>query len=152
MKRLLMTTAAAVALFASCSSGDSGDSTTTTTSTSTSTTTLPPAVVDVEVDPGTSEGVEGARDDVGSFVCERSDEGWTVSGDVTNTTEEPVSYRIYTSFLDNARVTVGLLQTDVDAVAAGETQEWSGSIAVEADQVECILRVERTSAGTDTDS
>lgn len=122
---------------------DDGDAPDTTT-----TTLAPSAVVSVAVNPGVSEGFEGARSDVDDLRCEQVGDEWVVGGDVTNSVDVLVSYRIYTSFLDANRVTVGLLQVDADGVEPGETREWEGRVDLSTPDLDCILRVERTRLGS----
>jgi hypothetical protein len=104
----------------------------------------PPAVVEVDVNPGTSEGYEGALEDVSDLACEQRGETWEVEGIVTNSSPSTASYRIYVSMLDGDRFTRGLLQVNVDSLDSGESTEWAGEIAVSEPELDCILRVERT--------
>jgi hypothetical protein len=112
------------------------------------TTTVPVAVVDVKTQPGTAtDGFEGAANDISDRRCESSEGTWTVSGTVTNSTAVPANYRIYTSFVDAAGATPGLLEIDVDNVAPGASAEWSGSLAIGLDDLKCVPRVERVAVG-----
>jgi hypothetical protein len=140
---------AAVALVvpAACSddddnSGDDADVTTTTTTT-TEPTTSPPVVQDVTDSPRT-EDYEGARDDVTDLVCEQDGTVWRVAGTVTNSTGATADYRIFTAFLDDTGETIGLLQTDLAALEPGEARPFDDELALEADELTCGLRVERT--------
>lgn len=128
-------------LLAACGSGDDADD-------PTSESIRTAAVIEVVVPPGVSQGFVGAVDDVGDFVCERTGDTWKVTGDITNPTGDRVSYRIYTSFLDPDRRTLGLVQVDLEDLVPGATAEWSGALEVSAPNVECVLRVERTPLGS----
>jgi autotransporter translocation and assembly factor TamB len=105
------------------------------------------AVIDITVNPGTAEGFDGARADVNDVDCDLSQGRWSIAGSVTNPLAESVNYRIYTSFLDSDRKTVGLLQIDVEAVEPSATRRWNGSIDVSEPDLTCVLRVERTTSG-----
>lgn len=144
-------------LTATSCSGSSGDaastaSTTTTESPSTSTT-VPVAptsndVVDVVVQPGESDdGFVGARQDVTLDRCEKVDDGWIASGEVTNTSGSDASYRIYLALnITDSSITRALVQVDA-AVADGDTQPWEVTVPrSEIWGLECILRVERVAA------
>lgn len=159
MRRAAATAMAAVLVLGACSGDDSSSDAPNTTIESadnepaegveteetTPTTTLAPStVISVAVQPGVSEGFDGARADIGALTCELEDGRWAVSGDVTNPLDVPASYRIYTSFLDGNRTTLGLLEVNADEVAPGETREWSGTLDLAAPDLECVLRVERT--------
>jgi hypothetical protein len=115
-------------------------------SSSASTASNAPAVIKTTNAPRTT-GYVGARVDVTNLTCEQQGNTWKVGGTVTNPTAAPVDYRIFTSFLDDAHDTKGLLQTDVKAVAANEARTWTGELEIPASGLQCILRVERTDAG-----
>lgn len=107
-------------------------------------------VVDVEVNPGTAgDAWEGARSDVGDVECRRDGATWTASATVANPTDAPVSYRIYTSFLDGGGDTRGVVQTNVVDVAAGEEQPWTAQAELDEQGLRCVLRVERIAADAD---
>jgi hypothetical protein len=103
-----------------------------------------PELPDIKVQPGTaSDGFEGARSDVSDLSCKADGKGaWNVSGTVKNSTDTAVNYRIYTSFLRGTE-TLGLVETDLENVKANDTKKWSGSMTIDADKVDCVLRVER---------
>jgi hypothetical protein len=103
-----------------------------------------PELPGVKVQPGTaSDGFEGARSDVSDLSCKADGKGaWNVSGTVKNSTDAAVNYRIYTSFLRGTE-TLGLVETDLENVKANDTKKWSGSMTIDADKVDCVLRVER---------
>jgi hypothetical protein len=71
---------------------------------------------------------------------------WKVAATVTNPTAGTVDYRVFTSFLDSDNDTRGLLQTDVASVGAGEAKQWAGELELDASDLTCVLRVERTNA------
>ncbi len=112
------------------------------------TTTVPTAVVDVKTQPGTAtDGFEGAKADVSDSRCESTAGKWTVTGKVTNPANAAVNYRIYMSFIDAAGATPGLLEVDVDNVAAGASADWNGSLDIGLDDLKCVPRVERVAVG-----
>jgi hypothetical protein len=98
----------------------------------------------VKVQPGTSaDGFQGARADIEDLVCQTDGKGvWTVSGNVKNATASSVKYRIYTSFLSGTE-TLGLVEADLDNVKVNQTKPWSSSMNLDAEKVDCVLRVER---------
>jgi hypothetical protein len=103
-----------------------------------------PELPGVKVQPGTaSDGFDGARSDVTDLSCKDDGKGaWNVSGTVRNSTNKAVNYRIYTSFLRGTE-TLGLVETDLENVKANDSRKWSGSMTIDADKVDCVLRVER---------
>jgi hypothetical protein len=112
------------------------------------TTTVPTAVVDVKTQPGTAtDGFEGAVADVSDSRCDSIGGKWTATGKVTNPTSAAVNYRIYMSFVDAAGATPGLLEIDVDNVAAGASADWTGSLEIGLDDLKCVPRVERVTVG-----
>jgi hypothetical protein len=136
-RRHLLAGLAVTMVLASCSSDDVDDD-------DVAVSVPPSAVVEVDVNPGTSEGFEGALEDVSDLVCEQRGEIWEAEGIVTNSSSSTASYRIYISLLDGDRFTRGLLQVDVDSLDADESTEWAGEIALTEPDLDCILRVERT--------
>lgn len=108
---------------------------------------LEPGVTDITDAPGSGEGLVGAAADAVTDTCEASGEGWATTGTVTNPTDAAVDYRIYVSLLNGANDTRGLQQVDVVDVAPGATSIWESLIAVPDDDLTCVLRVERYSAG-----
>ena len=113
------------------------------TTTIPSATTTPAVVQDVSDSPRTTDYV-GARDEVTGITCVQDGDVWRVSGTVTNPTEAAADYRIFIAFLDGTNETRGLLQTDINDVVAGESKDWNGELAIDADDLTCGLRVERT--------
>lgn len=99
-------------------------------------------VIEIQDQPGSVEGYAGALDDSEVSTCEPQGGSLQVAGTVTNPTPESQDYRIYVSAISNSD-TVGLVQVDVQAVNAGETAEWSTTIAHGGEDLECVLRVER---------
>src|SRR3954454_8122784 len=95
-------------LFAACSKVDNGKGTATST-----TVTTKPAVVTKASDAPRTENYVGARKDVTDLACKQDGKTWRVSGKVTNPTDAPADYRIFTSLLDKSNETRGLLQADV---------------------------------------
>jgi hypothetical protein len=103
-------------------------------------------VTKVDVAPGTAKGFVGARTDVTGQACKKSGPTWTTSGSVTNSGKAKADYRIYTAFLTSDNDTRGLLQTNVRNVAPDATKKWSGALKIKANDLTCVLRVERTNA------
>lgn len=110
------------------------------------TTAKPPTVVSVKTQPGTGTGFEGAKADVKLVDCESAGGSWTATGSVTNPTAAAANYRIYVAFIDATSDTRGLVEVDVDALAAGASKDWSGELALAEPDLTCVLRVERTAA------
>lgn len=100
-------------------------------------------VFELKTNPGTAKGFTEAPQDVSDMTCEQDGKDWNVSGTVTNPTKKTVDYRIYT-YLQDKDSARGLLETDVEGVTAKQDKKWEGSITIDADDLECILRVERT--------
>ncbi len=104
----------------------------------------PPPVVKTQVAPGTAKNFVGARSDVTGLQCKHAGGAWTSSGTVTNPGSAIVDYRIYTAFLDAANQTRGLVQTNVARVAPRASKKWAGRLDIDAADLRCVLRVERT--------
>lgn len=101
---------------------------------------------DFTVQPGTAEDeYVGALEDVQVTSCESGDGGTQIAGTVTNPTEGPANYRIYVSIM-NVGETLGIVQADVEGLAAGESAEWSKEAGAGAPDGTCVLRVERVAA------
>lgn len=98
--------------------------------------------VDVTDQQGTIEGFVGASDDAEVTRCEADGNGWVSEGSVTNPTDEEQSYRVYVAFNKN-RDTKGLVQVDVESVEAGRAADWKAEAPVNAEKLDCVLRVER---------
>lgn len=108
------------------------------------TTTSKPSVVTKVSDAPRTTGYTGARKDVTGLTCAQDGKLWKVGGTVTNPTTASADYRIFTSFLDKANETRGLLQTNINGVAPNEAKPWSGELELPASDLHCVLRVERT--------
>jgi hypothetical protein len=122
-----------------------GKTTTSTSADSTTSTSDPTGAVDVQIQPGLADDeFVGARQDVSVDRCERVDDGWIASGEVTNGSGADADYRIYVAMnVDDTSTTRGLVQVDA-SVADGETKPWE--VVVPLDEIwglSCILRVER---------
>ena len=104
-----------------------------------------PAVTDIRVPPGTTEGYVGALDDVDVTACDATDAPASFAGTVTNPESTTQSYRIYVSIMAAGK-TLAVSQVDVDGVEPGAQQEWSGQIEAGGAGANCILRVERNAA------
>lgn len=91
---------------------------------------------------GSVEGFVGASDDAELDRCEAANDGWLAEGTVTNPTEVAQAYRIYVAFNKN-RDTQGLVQVDLESVAAGESASWKAEAPISGQKLQCILRVER---------
>ena len=142
--------ATAVGGFAACSDDsddDAGAAATSSSAPAESSVTTNPAVVQDVTDSPRTEGYDGARDDVTDLTCEQEGGVWRVGGTLTNPTAAAVDYRIFTAFLDAENETRGLLQTDVTVVEPAEARAWTGELALDADDLTCGLRVERTGVG-----
>lgn len=101
-------------------------------------------LIGVKVQPGTAtDNFVGARADISDLSCKSDGKGtWNVGGSVKNSANKAVNYRIYTSFL-NGTETLGLIETDVNDVKSSASKKWSGSMTIDAEKVDCVLRVER---------
>jgi len=110
----------------------------------TSTPTTKALVVTKVSDQPRTTGYIGARKDVTNLTCAQDGTLWKVGGTVTNPTNAPADYRIFTSFLDQSNVTRGLLQTDVKALPPQQSRPWNGELELAATGLHCGLRVERT--------
>lgn len=106
------------------------------------------ALTATSVDPGQSgDKFVGAASDVTTTSCAQSGSAWKAEGTVSNTSGARASYRIYVAFnVKGTTDTKALVQTNVD-VDDGQTTAWSAKANVNADDLICILRVERTAAG-----
>ena len=136
----VVTALVAAGTLAGCS-GASAPSTATSTPHATTT----GAVTDITTPPGTAEGFAGALTDVTITTCDATAAPASFAGTVTNPEGSAQSYRIYVSVL-TASTTIGVVEIDVDGVAAKATKKWSGTVNAGADGARCVLRVERTPA------
>lgn len=98
--------------------------------------------VDVADPQGAIDGFVGASEDAEVTRCEAGGQGWISEGTVTNPADEAQSYRIYVAFNKN-RDTKGLVQVDLESVAAGKSADWKAEAPVDAEKLDCVLRVER---------
>lgn len=98
--------------------------------------------VDITDQQGSVEGFVGAKEDVEVERCEADGSGWISAGTVSNPTSESQDYRIYVAF-NSSKDTKGLVQVDVKDLAAGASESWEASAPVQADNMKCVLRVER---------
>ena len=106
-------------------------------------------ITDIVDAPGTGEGLEGALSDTQVTTCQLADDQWKVDGTVTNSTEASASYRIYVSLLTAAGDTRSLTQVNVDPIAPGAETEWSTTVALDEEDLSCVLRVERYAAAVE---
>lgn len=145
---------AVLALTLGACSGDDTESGTTDTVAPTSTapavdaTLVPPGpsmIVDVETAPGSRLGAESGDDDTTTDSCAGLDGRWDAGGTVTNPTESAADYRVYVTFMDGSRI-VALVESAIDAVAPGATQEWTAGFEGTMSGLTCITRVEREPA------
>lgn len=146
LRTLGVTVLIVITLSLSACSDSSKPNAATSSSSSAATVSHAPAVIKTANAPRTS-GYAGALADVTNLTCAQTGSSWAVSGTVTNPTAAPVDYRIFTTFLDSANDTRGLLQTDIKAVPAAESRQWNGELELGATGLRCVLRVERTDAG-----
>lgn len=132
-----------------CSSNTTDDESSTTTTERATTTSAAATVTtqlnDIEHQPAEGE-YQGALADVTDSACARSEGGWTATGTVTNSTDKPASYRIYVSLLTAEDVTKGVVEVQVDALEAGKSMDYTKDIALDAEDLHCVLRVERRPA------
>lgn len=99
-------------------------------------------LVEVTDTPGSVDGFVGAIDDAEIVTCESQSGVWVGEGTVTNPTDTAQNYRVYVSFNHKGN-TRGLVQVDVENVAAGEQATWATEAALLGAGLECVLRVER---------
>lgn len=130
---------AGILTLAGCTGG------TETTAPTPSATTTPSDYVDITDQPGSGDDFVGALEDTEVTGCAADGDEWKVTGTVTNPADDAQSYRIYVSLLDGTD-TLGVSQVDVDDVAAGESTDWSATLPVSGDDLDCVLRVERFDA------
>lgn len=100
--------------------------------------------VDITDQQGSVEGFVGAIDDAEITRCESADGSWRGEGTVVNSTDSVQNYRLYVAFNKNSD-TKGLVQVDIDSVAAGATAEWRAEAPLAFDDLRCVIRVERFS-------
>jgi hypothetical protein len=103
----------------------------------------PDTSTQIKVEPGTAkDGFVGARSDVSKLTCKKASTDWVAEGIVSNSTKKAADYRIYVSFMSGTE-TKGLVEVDVADVEPGVSKDWDVSAALDANDVNCILRVER---------
>ena len=129
---------------ASSNGGSSMPGMTVATSSSQASSTVPP-VINVTTQPGSVPGFVGAMPDVSEQTCTTGADGVTASGVVTNPAPNKQDYRIYISVM-NGTQTLGVTEVDVNGVDSGAAQQWSGVVAVQTTDPQCVLRVERNDA------
>ncbi|MGO1543842.1 MAG: hypothetical protein ACTHXA_05810 [Gulosibacter sp.] len=98
--------------------------------------------VEVTDQQGSIEEFVGASEDAEVERCETGNGGWISEGTVTNPTEDAQSYRLYVAFNEN-RDTEGLVQVDIESVAAGATESWQVEAPIDGEDLDCVIRVER---------
>lgn len=103
-------------------------------------------VTDIVDTPGSGEGLAGALADAEVTQCELVDDHWEVAGTVTNSSEGAASYRIYVSLLNEGGDTRSLTQVNVDPTDPGASADWSATVDVQDETLDCVLRVERYAA------
>ncbi|KQR45616.1 hypothetical protein ASF87_15195 [Microbacterium sp. Leaf161] len=103
-------------------------------------------ITDIVDTPGAGEGLAGALADAEVKKCELVDDHWEVSGTVTNSSDGAASYRIYVSLLTEGGDTRSLTQVNVDPTDPGASADWSTTVAVQDESLDCVLRVERYAA------
>lgn len=95
--------------------------------------------------PGTLTDFVGAKGDAHDVTCTRHGGTWNADGKLTNSTKQPVEYRVYISFM-SGDTTVGLTEFNSDRVAGTATTSFHAKVAVDAADLQCVLRVERADA------
>lgn len=100
-------------------------------------------VTDITDAPGTGEGLVGALSDTQVTTCELADGQWAVEGTATNSSDTSATYRIYVSLLTAGGDTRSLTQVDVEPLEPGAETKWSTTVAVDEEDLNCVLRVER---------
>jgi hypothetical protein len=92
-------------------------------------------------------GFVGALKDVTASSCGASGADWVGSGTITNPMRAAANYRVWVAFIGADGGTVGLVQVNVDGVAAGASKDFSAPMPYAADgTLSCTLRVERRAA------
>lgn len=113
------------------------------TPTPTATSTPESGITDITDAPGSGDGLVGALADTTTDTCELADGAWNVAGTVTNSSDASATYRIYVSLLTEGGETRSLTQVDVPEIDAGAETEWSTTVALDEEDLSCVLRVER---------
>lgn len=110
------------------------------------TTSTVPDVTEIVHQPASGDFV-GALADITDHTCEKTVEGWRVTGTATNPTTDTADYRIYVSLINGAATTRALVETEVAGVAAGQGGSFDILIVLPDDDLRCVLRVERRASG-----
>lgn len=95
--------------------------------------------------PGTLGDFVGAKGDAHDVTCKHNGASWNAVGKLTNSTNQPVKYRVYVSFM-SGETTVGLTEFNSDKVAGKATTSFSAGVKVDGTGLQCVLRVERAEA------
>ena len=144
--------AAGMTLLAACSDmqWDEGDQTVASTGATIDrtgpTSTTVPDITEIVHQPASGDYV-GALVDITDHTCEKTVDGWRVTGTATNPTVSPADYRIYVSLINGTAATRALVETEVAGVAAGGRGSFDTMIALPDDDLRCVLRVERRASG-----
>lgn len=86
----------------------------------------------------------GALADVTASTCGADGADWVGSGTVTNPTQAAANYRVWVAFIGADGGTAGLVQVNVDGIAAGAAGDFSAPMPYAGeDALSCVLRVER---------
>lgn len=112
---------------------------------STSSSTTLPFESNSEHIPGSLAGFVGAKGDAHDVKCTHDGGTWSADGKLTNSTKQPVRYRVYVSFL-TGDTTVGLAEFNSGTVAAKATAPLHAAVKVDGTDLQCVLRVERADA------
>ncbi|MBF4570846.1 hypothetical protein ITJ57_18915 [Plantibacter sp. VKM Ac-2880] len=101
---------------------------------------LPPGAVGATEIPTDVPNDPKARKNVSTTSCTATDDGWTMTGTIANTTKNDTSYTL-TVFFTTATATILATTTTVVDVPAGEIRYWDGTAAFAApDGTKCVLR------------
>jgi hypothetical protein len=100
-------------------------------------------ITEITDTPGSGEELVGALADTQVTTCELADGQWNVAGTATNSSDAPATYRIYVSLLTAGGDTRSLTQVNVDPLDPGAEAEWSTTVALDEEDLNCVLRVER---------
>ena len=154
MKRYLAHAALATLILSGCLGGGgnatgptAGQPTSAPTATP-SQTPMEPSDVFLNVQNSQAEGdFTGALSDVVTSTCAADGATWVGAGTVQNSSDARVDYRIWVSFLDPSGGTLGLVQSNVNGVRAGDKGDYTAAMPyTAADALTCVLRVERRPA------
>lgn len=142
--------AAGVTLLVACSDaskdGDQSGASGATIDQAGPTTSTIPDITEIVHQPASGDFV-GALADITDHTCEKTVDGWRVTGTATNPTNDTADYRIYVSLINGSAATRALVETEVAGVAAGQGGSFDTLIALPDDDLRCVLRVERRAPG-----